>query len=223
MKKGITTILSVCFAICTVNADSPDLQLKLQSRFHTLRIGQFKDLELHLSGNKIDDITKGSEGISNWKKNGFVYKFRFQPEKEGMLEVGPYSIDLDGKKITSNSIDVEVLPKWEGKYGTFFRTHTNSITLGQDFEFVIETWSTNKIDYSSMSASFQDDDSFSAKGIGSYSSANISTKEPSYYYKAQSFLITPKNEGEFRVTKDLFRKYPVDLESPNISITVKNK
>ena len=57
MKKVVAIILS-CFAFGAAYADSPDLQLRLESKVYTLRLGQFKDLELHLSGNNIDDITK---------------------------------------------------------------------------------------------------------------------------------------------------------------------
>jgi hypothetical protein len=188
MKKRMLTILMTTIIFSCLNAEDEGLglQLKLESRDKTVRLGQTSTLTLRISGDEISDITKGTEGldVNLVPRSSFANDFRFRPQREGLFTFGPYEISVNGQKLTSNKVEIFVLPQWHGKFGTFFRVNEKSIVLGEEVELVIETWAK---DHQSPLIVMDIGDSFSRRsGTSSSHSVSIGDKRIHCYSKTQS-------------------------------------
>jgi hypothetical protein len=197
-----------------------DLRLELESDARTLRVGQDATLKMRIAGAGVGRLVEGSEGVVPDVSNGaaFVYEFKVKPRREGPFVFGPYQISFNGQALTSNTVSIQVLPPWNGVYGTFFRVDSNSITLGQSVELVMETWS-EKLDPNSYGLRGSEETFLT--GPGSYLSSMTVNGSISACWRQSRWLITPKKAGEFRITKDLFRNFPANVTPPDIAITVR--
>jgi hypothetical protein len=221
MKKIIIASLLITISLLHVSEAESNLRLELESSVRTVRLGQSTKLKLKIIGSGVYEITEGTEGINadNMKAGAFVYEFKFKPQKKGSFTFGPYAISVNGNKLNSNQTTINVLPQWDGTYGTFFRVDTNSIVLGEDIELVVETWA-KKYDHKSISL---DRSESYITTSGAASSASIrSGKEGAVTYMKRSWFISPKNSGEFKITREIFRRFPEDIAAPNITIKVKD-
>ena len=221
MRRYSLTILATLIALTCAHADESSLRLELESPVKTLRLGQSKKLKLKISGSDVHQITESSEGIdiNHMRAGTFVYEFNFKPQRKGIFTFGPYSVEFNGQKLTSNQIKIDVLPQWEGTYGTCFRVDTNSIELGESIEFVMETWSKDRGGY--ISISLNRDESFSSSMGGGMSSSSFSSDDGTVSYRTRSWSVTPKTAGEFRITKELFKEFPDNIQAPDITVQVK--
>jgi hypothetical protein len=219
MKKAIIVALMMTIALLHVSAAESNLRLELESSVRSLRLGQSTKLKLKIIGSGVYEITETTEGINadNIKAGAFVYEFEFKPQKKGSFTFGPYSFSVNGRRLDSNQISINVLSQWDGAYGTFFRVDTNSIVLGEDVELVVETWA-KKYDHKSIRLDRKD--SFSAATGGSSSYQSRSGTEGGVTYMKRSWLLSPKKSGEFKISKELFRELPDDIKPPEFSIKV---
>ena len=181
MKKTIITLLMLTIALLHADASESDLRLELESSIRTVRLGQSTKLKLKIIGSGVYEITEGTEGIEadNMKAGAFVYELEFKPQRNGSFKFGPYSLSVNGQKLTSNQIEINVLPQWDGNYGTFFRVDRDSIVLGEDVELVVETWSKA---YDRKSIFLDRSESFVTTSGGSSTSSFRSGKEGSVTY-----------------------------------------
>ncbi len=147
MKQIVALFLLAVFCT-TISAEETvkekNLKLELATDLHSLRVGQSASIELKIAGDAINEIIKDANNVEpflNPNTPEFVYKFSFQPQKEGEYKLGPYSLSFNGADLKSNSLKIKVLPEWNGKYGVFFRTDCNEIDYGNSFELVMEIWS----------------------------------------------------------------------------------
>jgi hypothetical protein len=200
-------------------AGDPDLRLELESNVRTLRLGQEGTLRLRIAGPGIRRLMENSEGISpkNSAGGAFVYELAFKPPREGDFTLGPYQLSFNDQKLTSNRVSLFVLPAWDGRYGTLFRTDSNSITLGESIEFVIETWTPT---YEPKRCLLKRNEAFTSVPGETIMSSTVSDKSTRAYVRSVWF-ITPKQAGEFRITGDLFQNFPEKVEPPNITVIVR--
>ena len=203
------------------NALESSLRLELKSQVRTLRLGQSQRLKLQISGSEVSEITEASEGLDfdSLRPGAFVYNLNFNPQRKGSFTFGPYSIEVNGQKLESNQVKINVLPQWDGICGTFFRIDTNSIVLGDSVELTMETW-TKDAKYISILP--KRNESFSVK-LGSGGGSTSTSGYDNVRYSNRSYFITPKKTGEFKITKELFREFPEDINAPDLTVMVKEK
>ena len=167
----------------------------------------------------ITDPSIPQEGIDvDSSPRAFESRVRFNPQREGHFTLGPYSIEINGQKIESNQLTINVLPKWNGTLGTYFRVDTRSISFGESVELVMETWRTENED--SVFAVLARNDSFSSKIGGNVSTSSTAHGEERVRYSRISWFITPKIAGKFKIDRDLFEKFPENVDPPNFEIEV---
>ncbi len=214
--SGAVTLLLLA---AQAGVGDPDLRLELESNVRTLRLGQEATLRLRILGPGIRHLTEKSEGISpkNPAVGAFVHELGFKPPREGRFTFGPYRLSFNGQELTSNRVSLFVLPAWDARYGTFYRTDSNSITLGESIEFVVETWSKT---YEPKHWSMKRDEAFTSIQGETIMSRFVSDKS-TWAYTRSAWLITPKEAGEFRITRDLFQDFPEGVEPPDITVIVK--
>jgi hypothetical protein len=210
-----------CFVSCA-NEKKKEISLSLEptSKTRTLRVGQSIAVELKIVGPYIGDITKNLEGLYFTPLNApkFVHEFHYKPQKKGDFILGPYSLTFNGKPLTSNSISIKVLPEWDGNHCTLFRVDRDEISLGENIEFVMETWSQKRKRIKIIRAP---DNEFTSIQTGyTRSSMHIKNGQETHY-AMKSWIITPKSKGEFLISKDLFREFPDEIELPQPKIHVK--
>ncbi len=200
-------------------AGDPDLRLELESNVRTVRLGQEATLRLRIAGPEIRRLTEESEGISpkNPASGAFVHELGFKPPREGGFTFGPYRLSFNGQELTSNRVSLFVLPAWDGTYGTFFRTDSNSIALGESIEFVMETWSTT---HDPRHCFLKRDEAFTYTQGETIMSGTKSDKG-TWAYARSAWFVTPKKAGKFRITRDLFQSFPEKVEPPDITVMVK--
>ena len=219
MKRLLMALLAILIISHAWAAES-SMRLELESSVRTLRLGQSTKLKLKLIGSGVYEITEQTEGINadNMKAGSFVYEFEFNPQRKGGFTFGPYSLTVNGQKLMSNQIEINVLPQWDGTYGTFFRIDKGSIVLGEDIELVVETWAK---EYDRKSIFLDRKESFSSTTGGSSRYSSRSGKDGEVTYIKRSWFISPKKTGEFEISKELFREFPDDIELPEFTIQVK--
>ncbi|MBM4029023.1 MAG: hypothetical protein FJ280_27045 [Planctomycetes bacterium] len=202
-------------------AGDSDLKLELESNVRTLRLGQESTLKLRIAGPGIGRLTEPSEdlGPKDPAAGAFVYELKFKPQREGDFTFGPYQLSFNGRLLTLNLVSIFVLPAWDGTYGTFFRVDRDSITLGESIELVIEKWSTA---YEPKRYLFTRDETFTFT-TGEFLSHRTSSDKGTLVHMRSSWLITPKQAGVFRITRDLFQSFPEGVVPPDITVTVREK
>lgn len=200
-------------------AGDSDLRLELESSVRTVRLGQETTLRLRIIGPGIGRITEKSEGISpkNPAVGAFTQELAFKPPREGNFTFGPYRLSFNGRELTSNRVSIFVLPAWDGTYGTFFRTDSNSITRGESIEFVMETWSKR---YEPKLCVLKRDAAFTATQ-GESIMSSMASDNSTWVYTRTVWFVTPKEAGDFRLTRDAFLSLPEAVEPPDITVTVK--
>ena len=140
--RDLGIVLALILSTLAWSGDS-DLKLELESNVRTLRLGQRATLRLRIVGAAVGRLTEKSEGVvpANTTVGSFVYDFSFEPQREGQFTFGPYQLSFNGQPLMSSPLSIFVLPPWDGTYGTFFRTDSDSVTLGEKIELTMETWS----------------------------------------------------------------------------------
>ena len=222
MKRVITLFLLVvlCTAFYVDKSEEDGLSLELTSNMRSPRVGQRVTIELKIVGQAIANIIKDMNDIEPiyQKEPEFVHQFSFQPQKEGDLILGPYSLSFNTVNLESNPLIIKVLPEWDGGLSTIFRVDCNEIYLGESFELVMETWSG---EHTNINISVLPNPELALIEFGvSGSQTSIKDGEKSYYIHRR-WIITPKSRGEFLITKDFFRDFPEDIEQPLLKVQVK--
>lgn len=219
MKKITIAVLTLTIALLHVCAAESSLRLELESSVRSLRLGQSAKLKLIIVGSGVYEITEQTEGIEadNMRAGSFVYEFEFKPQRQGLFTFGPYALAMNGQELNSNRITINVLPQWDGTYGTFFRIDAESIVLGNDIELVMETWAKT---YEHKSIFLDRQHSFVSTMGASSSSMSRSGNEGAVTYMKRSWFITPKEPGIFKISKEIFREFPDDIKEPEFTINV---
>lgn len=201
-------------------ADEASLSLELVTPIRTLRVGQEASMELRIKGSEAEKVIRGTEGV-DWSQStigSFTYLFEIKPQREGRFVVGPYKLRFNDRELVSNTAVLQVLPKWDGRMGTEFRVDQDTIKLGESFELTAESWqrdSTYRPIFPRFDASL-----FTVKPTGGSSSTFSGSDRVSTTWRRDSFLVTPKKKGPFRIDRDWFEKIPDDVAVPEIVVNV---
>ncbi len=122
MKKYMVLIISLVSLIFIINvianSYSKDYNLVLDTNIKTAAIGETIPFYLIIKGD-MGKILKNNkkyefvnleekEKYANSTDSGFVHSFYIKPKKEGKLEVGPYIVNFQGQKLTSNKVIITV-------------------------------------------------------------------------------------------------------------------
>lgn len=222
-------LLFIIVGLFDTAAEEAVLRLRLESPVRTLRVNEITRPKLMLIGSEVHEIIEQTDGISTYnpETSAFVYEFTFHPQKEGEYMLGPYSITVNGRELTSKQILITVLPKWNGEFGTFFRVDRDSIVLGEDIELHVETWvkAADSESTPSLTPSRVESFSWTAGDSGVHGGKLGERGEPGFNenstYTRRSWFITPKKAGAFRISKELFKAFPEDIPPPDITIMVK--
>ena len=202
-----------------------DLRLVLESNARTLRIGRDATIKLKIIGSDIANITAHTVGLKQYPSElepTFTQELFFKPKKLGKIKIGPYSLSFNQKVLTSNTLEIEVLPKLKETNGTLFRVNKKEITLGEQIELVFETWGNSSKGWESKEFHLKDNELFEYEpGLGWTSFS--STDDTTTVYERIAWLITPKKSGTFKITKELFDSFPEDVDFHDIILKVKEK
>ena len=199
----------------TANAADSGLSFRLEADLTTLRLGQDEQLKLILVGQGVDQIIAGTEGL-NYPETGpgsFTRTLEFKPQREGSFTFGPYTVTINGQKLTSNTLHIEVLPRWDGTFGTFFRVDKSQIGLGESFQLVIETWKKEQ-DHTPFPGLRRDAGFARSLGTSRYGGSASSS------YERVVWIITPRKPGAFKINSALFEKFPADVDPPDLTVEV---
>lgn len=219
-RRNLGIVLILILSTLAWSGDSDlKLELELESNVRTLRVGERTNLRLRIVGAGVGHITDGSEGIaaSNPIAGSFVYEFAFAPQREGQFTFGPYQLSFNGQPLVSNAVSLFVLPRWDGRFGTFFRTDRDSIVLGDKIELSMETWGTTM---NLPRCQIKWDEAFTSAPGGSFMFTENGGASTQVYYARLLWWITPKKAGEFKITRDLFESFPEGVVAPNLTVMV---
>ena len=219
MKSFVTSAITMAIALNLSSACADEIRLSLESSDRAPRVGDQITLELKLLGSAVRDIAKGTEGVvpDIMAVPAFVYRFKVSPKHAGNVSYGPYSLAVSGQKLTSNLLSIDVLPQWGGEYGTLFRVERTSVSLGEDVVLIAETWAKTSIEKTFELA--WNDNSFD-RVTSSSSCSSHSGPGGEVNYEKQSWVLRPKQVGEFKITRDLFTEFPDAAKPPSISVMV---
>ena len=219
MNKNMIISLMSIITLLTGCATDSGVRLELEPSVRTLRLGDSSTLKLSIAGSSVSAITADAEGVITRDEDNasFVRLIPIKAVREGRLVFGPYSLQFNGKQLTSEAVSISVLPEWEGTFGTYYHVGKKEIALGTDFELMSETWSK---EYDRKKLLIKRGDDFEYKS-GPLQGGTRTVAKKKVHYSKRSWLITPNRAGTFRVTKDIFREFPEGTEPPDITITVK--
>ncbi len=230
MNRILVTLFALVVALSPSCASrrQDDIRLEITSNARTLRIMDSTNVQMRIVGpavrkmirdcKEIVSIDSFDESGDFFKEPDFLFEFSFEPEKLGANTIGPYTLSFNGHELTSNEISIQVLPRWEGKLGTFFRVDRDTITLGEDVEFVMETWSRERYDYNYTP---KYEGGFHCYFESSSHREALEDSDGSIHYARELWHIIPENAGQFRITKDTFARFPDNVDPPNLTVMVK--
>jgi len=222
MKKTLTMICGVSLLTVSLAFADTGLTFSVESSVKTVRVGDQIDLTLKISGSAITNLAVAPSGVEFWNPGtgAFDYNCHFTARKEGSYTFGPYTLAFNGQSLTSGTVAVQVLPKWNGEYGTLFRVDRDKIILGEKVELAQETWSPRRMEYSAAHASLKRlGGDFESSGGPSLSSFSMS-KGVTNCYERQTWMLKPKKAGVFKINKELFESLPEGVTPPDLAVTV---
>jgi hypothetical protein len=225
MKTALVCIVAVALPFFTSCRTTPpakpkeaSIEFEITSPHRMMRIGDESKIKLSLFIPEFERLLKQTEGINleEMEPSAFVYEASFKAQHKGPLTFGPYSITYNGQKIKSNQLVVQVLPEWDGTFGTLFHVDRESINLGEDIELLVETWrETNRTSVIDL----KNNEAFSITSRRS-SSSLTSQGNSKVFYNRIAWRISPKKAGELVIDKDMFRNIPKDVEFKPIKIQI---
>jgi hypothetical protein len=174
--------------------------------------------KLKILGPAVHRIVAQTEGVrrDGTGQAAFEYAFECVPDREGTLALGPFTLSMNGQELTSGVAFLEVLPPWDGTFGTFFHVDRDSICAGESFELVVETWASRP---AHQSMRLTRSESFVCR-MGPSRACGETGGRARLHYSRRSWLITPKTPGPFRVWEALFAEFPEDVPPPDLVVTV---
>lgn len=195
-----------------------DLKLELESERRSVRVGDSVGISLRIVGPGLRKMLRNADGLplDGFQDDAFVYHFRVRPAREGVFAVGPYSLLFNGQSLQSNGASLTVLPEWEGRCGTFFRVDRSTISLGESFELVAETWSK---DAALPPLSLKSDGRFNTDRSFTMNAQQVEERRWTTY-ACWSWEITPTEAGDFLIDGSLFRDLPETVEPPKLVVHV---
>lgn len=221
------TPVMICAAIlitAQLSHGGTGLALTVESSVKTVRVGGNINLTFNLTGIDMTNILGKTEGVDllDTGTDAFTYTCGFRTTTEGKFVFGPYSISLNGQTLTSKPLAVTVLPKWNGaEEGSVFRIDRDKIILGEAVELVMEIRSQRAPSRSSPTyarikrASSNCDISSGPMSV----SASVSNGKTNHL-DSQTWVLTPKEPGVFKITGDLFESLPDGVKPPDFAVTV---
>jgi len=121
----------------SASADAEDLDVRVVPTFRTVRVGDTLSIEIVISGVKVRSHSKDA-GPGDRPK--FRHRFSFRPQSVGTVKLGPYEVELDGRRMVSDEVQVKVLPEWTGGEGFDFRLSKDTAKVGERVELVVWQW-----------------------------------------------------------------------------------
>lgn len=222
MKDKLKAIMVGMLLILPAAFGDTGIVFNVDANYRTVRLGDQVQLTLKVTGDILTNIVSGTEGarLNSWDGEGFQSRYTFIPQKEGECRFGPYTLSINGQTLTSQPLIIQVLPKWNGEYGVFFRIDRSRIVLGEKVELVQETWSPKRIGSSATHSLMKRAPKDYVYSIGGMSSSMSISGGETNSSDRQAWLIQPKRSGVFKITCDLFESLPEGATPPDFSVTV---
>ena len=204
-----------------------NLVLTLESHQKTVRVGETINLVLALTGNDLTNIFQNAHEapeLGCYAASGFRYDCSCTAKKEGDLVFGPYALSFNGQRLTSNTQMVHVLPKakvTQERSGTTFRVDKESISLGDDVELVMESWSHSRPPLPSPpNAKLKLSPNDFNIADSSYGRTLEFSEGAVSFCDRQSWRLRPKKPGIFKIDRDIFDELPAGVMPPDFTIKV---
>jgi len=229
MKNKLILICVNLLLTASAVLGNTGLVFSVDTDIRTIRLDDQVTLTFQLTGDAITNIVSNTENaqLNSWDGEGLHSRYTFVPQKEGECRFGPYTISFNGETFSSKPLIVQVLPKWSGKYGTFFRIDHNTLALGDRIEFVQETWSPKRMENANpqikMKSANNDYEISIGRSSTSFSLSIDKTGRQTNYYYRNTWFVQPKRSGVFKITADLFKSLPDGVKPPDLTVTVKER
>jgi len=100
--------------------ETSGLAFEITCPLRSVRVGDEIPVELTLAGSAIDDIVGNTPGteLPESAEPDYHCDLRLRATKQGVVVLGPYTITLNGHRVTSRAVRIRVFPPWNGEYGT---------------------------------------------------------------------------------------------------------
>lgn len=225
-NKLILTCVNLLLTTSVVLGNT-GLVFSVDTDIRTVRLGDQVTLTFQLTGDALTNIVSSTENaqLNSWDGEGLHSRYTFVPQKEGECRFGPYTISFNGETFSSKPLIVQVLPKWNGEYGTFFRIDHNTLALGDRIEFVQEIWSPKRLEdvnpQIKLKSANNDYEISIGRSATSFSLSFDKTGRQTNFYHRNTWFIQPKRSGVFKINADLFKSLPDGVKPPDFSVTVK--
>ena len=203
---------TVTLSLASTSADAQDLEVRVVPNFRTVRVGDGLSIEIIISGVKIRSHSKDA---GPGDRPEFKHRFSLRPRSVGTVKLGPYEVELDGRRIVSDEVQVKVLPEWTGGEGFDFRLSEDTAKVGESVELVVWQWyKSGRPAY----VSIEGNESFSVEhGRGTVMNRNVKGIP---IKRIRSFIVTPRKKGTLVIGRDMFHNLPDDVELPQLTIAV---
>lgn len=231
--KRATIVLLLVVSACVVmaQAEKPSLRLEISPSQQTLRLGQQMQVQLKITGQDLNRVVEGAGGptLTLGQTPGFTCNATFEPDTEGVLALGPYSLTFNGIALQSNVLTIQVLPEIGDVVGTFFRVDRTEITQGESFELVVETRTKTEGSLAQQTPPMMPKVQMKRDRNHSYNLSvgpmkmTVSTQGKTRARVSLTTLVygvSPKESGPFYIRKDMFKNFPEDCNDPNITVIV---
>lgn len=197
-------------------------ELMLESPFLTYRLGARGSLNLKLVGEEARIVSGKLDGVEAASlKSPFQKSLDFVPRREGMHAVGPFEMEVNGRKLRSNALEIQVLPPWNKGYGQEFRLNRRALELGETAELAMEE----------MAPSYRESKLFGVQLEPKWAVATLAGtvtetlpqggKEN--FHVMVAYRIRPTAAGVFRLGREDFRALPANVALPELRIEVRGR
>ncbi len=212
-------------------ADAP--RLRLISQEWTAQVGDSVELKLVLELPRAAELFKGQPETRSGSRtyandettgpNAFIMDDYFTAQEEGFTEIGPFEMEVDGEAVTSNAVEMQVFPAWRpDETGFRFELSDETVKVGQPFGLTVRqrTFGDNgTVNLNVADGYWHNKGPLTIDGNRSSSSSSFDNNRRARN-SSHTFTLTAREAGELRITREMFRDLPEDLELPELIVDV---
>ena len=179
-------------------------KLTLSTVLPTNRFIINEEVELVLTVEEIPEniITKEDNFEVN-TKNEFTYAFSIIPSETGKIILGPYSINLNGKTLESNTLKLAI--REELKQNEIRISCPNKVMIGEGFTIELTSTQTHLAGIKLKASNH-----YLGKNLGSSSTAVYKNGKSSSEYTIR-FKVLFDTSGEYTINESWFENIPTNL------------
>lgn len=222
-RRPWTLLTCILLATAVQNAVAEGyLRLRLDSDSTVMHAGGDAMCVLSIEGDAVREVVTKTPGII-WDKelfgkpSGFRLNFRIHETMPGQFTLGPYNVDFQGKKLTSNPLSIIVLPNLKDDPNPQPRLtlSRSTIKLGESVSGLLDLITNPQAPFSQIT--FEDSLAARQTGISTIQSFHDGS---STQVTSQNFIFTPKTRGRFVLSPTTIKNLPKGSHFPEKTLVV---